>query len=251
MFKGGSCLKKCYFGEYRFSEDLDFTTLEGAPQGQALEDAFSRVCRQAEGLLKSVGEVRLICTRYEEKQAHPHGQEAFVIRGQLPWHSGPLTKMMIEITTGEAVLCQPLERPLLHEYGEEVSGSLAVYDLKEIIAEKLRAVLQQVAKLEQRGWIRPRPRDYYDLWRILNTYAELREIPDFSTFLHAKCTPKGVDFTGPESFFPETMMKSIEHVWASWMGPLVVGLPEWATVRDELYPMIRQLVDSSSATDPA
>ena len=27
-FKGGTCLKKCYFETYRFSEDLDFTVLE-------------------------------------------------------------------------------------------------------------------------------------------------------------------------------------------------------------------------------
>jgi predicted nucleotidyltransferase component of viral defense system len=25
VFKGGTCLRKCYFPEYRFSEDLDFT----------------------------------------------------------------------------------------------------------------------------------------------------------------------------------------------------------------------------------
>ena len=25
IFKGGTCLKKCYFETYRFSEDLDFT----------------------------------------------------------------------------------------------------------------------------------------------------------------------------------------------------------------------------------
>ena len=27
LFKGGSCLVKCYFGYYRFSVDLDFTYL--------------------------------------------------------------------------------------------------------------------------------------------------------------------------------------------------------------------------------
>ena len=26
IFKGGTCLKKCWFEEYRFSEDLDFTS---------------------------------------------------------------------------------------------------------------------------------------------------------------------------------------------------------------------------------
>ena len=27
IFKGGTCLKKCYFENYRFSEDLDFTSI--------------------------------------------------------------------------------------------------------------------------------------------------------------------------------------------------------------------------------
>lgn len=30
-FKGGTALKRCYFGDYRFSEDLDFTLLEPTP----------------------------------------------------------------------------------------------------------------------------------------------------------------------------------------------------------------------------
>lgn len=27
IFKGGTCLRKCYFSKYRFSEDLDFTCI--------------------------------------------------------------------------------------------------------------------------------------------------------------------------------------------------------------------------------
>jgi predicted nucleotidyltransferase component of viral defense system len=27
VFKGGTCLKKCFFETYRFSEDLDFTII--------------------------------------------------------------------------------------------------------------------------------------------------------------------------------------------------------------------------------
>jgi predicted nucleotidyltransferase component of viral defense system len=38
LFKGGTCLKKCFFETYRFSEDLDFTLLEEAQ----LEDGFLR-----------------------------------------------------------------------------------------------------------------------------------------------------------------------------------------------------------------
>lgn len=31
VFKGGTCLKKCYIETYRFSEDLDFTVVDGGP----------------------------------------------------------------------------------------------------------------------------------------------------------------------------------------------------------------------------
>ena len=36
LFKGGTCLKKCYFETYRFSEDLDFTLLDGLQAEEAL-----------------------------------------------------------------------------------------------------------------------------------------------------------------------------------------------------------------------
>jgi predicted nucleotidyltransferase component of viral defense system len=31
IFKGGTCLKKCYIETYRFSEDLDFTIVDAGP----------------------------------------------------------------------------------------------------------------------------------------------------------------------------------------------------------------------------
>src|SRR5262245_3649902 len=36
VFKGGTCLKKCFFETYRFSEDLDFTL----PDPAQLEEGF-------------------------------------------------------------------------------------------------------------------------------------------------------------------------------------------------------------------
>jgi predicted nucleotidyltransferase component of viral defense system len=31
ILKGGTCLRKCYYETYRFSEDLDFTVTRGGP----------------------------------------------------------------------------------------------------------------------------------------------------------------------------------------------------------------------------
>lgn len=30
IFKGGTCLRKCYFEDFRFSEDLDYTAVDPA-----------------------------------------------------------------------------------------------------------------------------------------------------------------------------------------------------------------------------
>ena len=44
LFKGGTCLKKCYFETYRFSEDLDFTLRNPDHLNQEfLETAFAEV----------------------------------------------------------------------------------------------------------------------------------------------------------------------------------------------------------------
>ena len=44
IFKGGTCLKKCFFETYRFSEDLDFTLLDAAHIDEAfLKQAFAEV----------------------------------------------------------------------------------------------------------------------------------------------------------------------------------------------------------------
>jgi predicted nucleotidyltransferase component of viral defense system len=44
IFKGGTCLKECYFETYRFSEDLDFTVADAAPIDQAfLTKSFTEI----------------------------------------------------------------------------------------------------------------------------------------------------------------------------------------------------------------
>ena len=89
VFKGGTALKKCYFGDYRFSEDLDFSGLEGVPTGDDLAEAILRACDEARALLVEYAQVDLQCERHVENNPHPGGQEAFRIRARLPWH--PLT----------------------------------------------------------------------------------------------------------------------------------------------------------------
>jgi hypothetical protein len=43
IFKGGTCLKKCYFKDYRFSEDLDFTLVN--PDFEITDKLIRTVCQ--------------------------------------------------------------------------------------------------------------------------------------------------------------------------------------------------------------
>ncbi|MBI2829422.1 MAG: nucleotidyl transferase AbiEii/AbiGii toxin family protein [Acidobacteria bacterium] len=242
VFKGGTALKKCYFGDYRFSEDLDFSGLEGVPTGDAMEQAVREACAAASTLLDEYAPVEIAWERYTEKQPHPGGQEAFTIRARLPWQKQPQTRVMIETAVDEKILKPAPRRKIIHEYGEPLEAEVLVYALEEIVAEKLRAILQHVGKLEERGWSRSRARDYYDLWRVLGTYRDRMDLSDFSPFLREKCDVRKVDFTGPDDFFQETMLAYVEKTWDQWLGPLVPGLPSFQTVIGELRPQVAALV---------
>lgn len=45
IFTGGTCLKKCFFETYRFSEDLDFTVPKAEPLTEgSIETALEELC---------------------------------------------------------------------------------------------------------------------------------------------------------------------------------------------------------------
>jgi predicted nucleotidyltransferase component of viral defense system len=242
VFKGGTALKKCYFGDYRFSEDLDFCGLEGVPAGEAMERAVQEACEVAARLLDEYAPVEIQCKRYTEKEPHPGGQEAFTIRARLPWQARPTTRVMIEVAVDERVLRKPRRRRVLHEYGEPLEAEMEVYALEEVVAEKLRAILQHVVKLEERGWSRSRARDYYDLWRVLGAYRDEMDLTNFAAFLREKCAVRGVSFDGPEDFFQHRLLAEVERTWDRWLGPLVPRLPTFEIVIRELRPQIAGLL---------
>jgi len=149
---------------------------------------------------------------------------------------------MVEIATDEKVLAPPVRCSVLHDYEEPFAVQVRAYALEEIVAEKLRAILQHLRALEHRGWARSRARDYYDLWRILATYRDRLNVSDFPAFLSAKCALRRVTFSGPESFFPEAMLLTVHKRWEQWLGPLVPTLPTCETVMTELRPQIAALL---------
>src|SRR3990167_11541416 len=68
VFKGGTALKKMYFGEYRFSEDLDFSIYPEVLIGDSLLDYLSEACAYAEKQAREYAPLRMFIERYEEKR---------------------------------------------------------------------------------------------------------------------------------------------------------------------------------------
>jgi hypothetical protein len=186
--------------------------------------------------------VEIGCERYNERDPHPGGQEAFTIRARFPWQRQPQTRVMIETAVDEEVLRPTPKRRIIHEYGEPLEAEVQVYALEEIVAEKLRAILQHVGQLEERGWSRSRARDYYDLWRVLGAYGNRMDFADFGRLLREKCAARSVTFTGPKDFFQDRVLAYVGKTWDQWLGPLVPGLPAFETVIGELRPQIAALV---------
>ncbi len=242
VFKGGTALKKCYFGDYRFSEDLDFSGIEGTPTGGDMESAMQEACSVAKQLLDEFAPVEITCERYTEKEAHPSGQEAFTIHARFPWQRELHTRVMVETSMDEKILKPTQQKNILHEYGELIETQAQIYSLEKIIAEKLRAILQHIEKLGRRGWGRSRARDYYDLWRVFGTYKKELDLDNFTPFLRDKCDIRNVTFHGPDDFFQPKMMGYVERIWTQWLGPLVPQLPSFKTVIEELRPQTTALL---------
>ena len=98
LFKGGTALKKCYFADYRFSEDLDFTLArseEFDPIRRELETAFE-AARQASGVV----------LRYARDDRHPHANSyTFYLGYEGPLPGGPAGKeVKVDMTIREEVV---------------------------------------------------------------------------------------------------------------------------------------------------
>ena len=230
IFKGGTALKKCYFGDYRFSQDLDFSVQGEYPSGNRLFQLIEEACQIAQ---KHSDDVDFQCKKYPEKSPHPEGQEAFVVNARLPWQRDFSTSIKVEVTTKELIVLPPQERLILHQYNEELNGKILTYQVEEIIAEKIRAILQFAKKLHERGWGRSRVRDYYDLWRIFNEYGPEIKKEILPSLVQQKCAIKDVNFSCVADLFQKRLLEFLEE-WNRWLEPIVPVVPEKDLVIEEL-----------------
>ena len=230
ILKGGTALRKFYFPDYRFSEDLDFTALQHPGD---MDAAMQSAVAATQTLLLEQGPFEVGVERLQLRDPHPGGQDAFTVRVRFPTHREALCRLKVEITYDEELLAPPATRALLHLYPPPLHVHWRCYALVEVVAEKLRALLQSRARLHMRGWGASRVcRDYYDLWYLLrHNCLELDALPDL---LARKCALRQVTFSGLDDFLASDLQAVAQAEWERQLLPFAPDAPSATQVLTDL-----------------
>jgi hypothetical protein len=112
IFKGGTCLKKCFFETYRFSEDLDFSLLPEAPyaaaaiQGIVADIAVATAERSGIELLID----RIEIASRKDKLGRPTFPGKVSYRGPLAVPNWP--RVLLDITQSEPIIAPVARRSI-------------------------------------------------------------------------------------------------------------------------------------------
>lgn len=224
-FKGGTALKKCYFADYRFSADLDFTLI-GETSWEEIERhlavAFEET-RRASGVEISLDHL--------DRHSHENSHTFYLAyEGPLPGGRGRTVKS--DITIRERIVLALEERPVLRgydEYGDlPEDARVRVYSLDEVAAEKTVALLDRA---------RNEPRDLYDLWFLTaNGHVRLSDLVDP---VARKLEFRGLTLAqvGREFAAKEARLKKL---WQVRLAAQMAKLPEFDAVYREVRRTLRQ-----------
>jgi len=166
VFKGGTCLKKCFFNTYRFSEDLDFTIPVGQPYEHA---AILSTLRDVTRWVDSEAGLAFLDDGLDfEEYGNLRGNKSFQGKasfvGPLQMGRRSLQRIKFDLTQDEVLVDKPTHRDVQHAYADNIlpAPQALCYSINEINAEKSRALY------ERQG----RARDVYDVVHISRAFRE-------------------------------------------------------------------------------
>jgi len=221
IFKGGTAIKKCYFANYRFSEDLDFTLAEATP--------FETIRTQLETVYDEVRRSSGIIIRFsrEDRKKH-HNSYTFYLAYEGPLPGTHTKEVKVDITIDERMVVPVQDRKLLKGYDEYTdlpeNENLRVYALDEILVEKVAALTD---------FARNEPRDLYDAWYL--TAMEKMDlslhVPEITSKLEFRA--RTIDDMGDAFMKKETRLKKL---WQARLAHQMVALPHF----EEVYRSVRR-----------
>ena len=216
VFKGGTCLKKCYFETYRFSEDLDFTLRDESHLDEeflrpVFEEVVAWVAEQS-GL--NIAADQLDFDIYDNPRGKPNCQGKIAYRGPVSPTSGGWPKIKLDLTADERLVLPPVRREVFHPYSDKPEGGIWTncYAYEEAFGEKLRALGE-----------RTRPRDLYD---AVNLYRHTDSRPTATVLLDVlrqKCDHKAIPVPTFASLIPHR--QALDAMWSDMLSHQLPVLP--------------------------
>ena len=221
VFKGGTVLKKIYFEDYRFSEDLDFTLLNNEITNEQIFEWFKEVFEYA----KEEANIPLAIIDNNE---HEDGGINFYIS-----YTGPLggqgnnKKVKVDISRSEQLEYAPVMKDVIVGYSDLEAHQLLCYPLEEVLVEKMRTVMQRM-----------QARDFYDIWFLLEQHN--MDAAFHMKEFEKKCASKNLK----HSDFPKKLAERLPQYkgrWKNSMGEQIKDLPDFDQVEREVQRHLKKL----------
>jgi predicted nucleotidyltransferase component of viral defense system len=244
VFKGGTCLKKCFFETYRFSEDLDFTLRDPAHLNEGfLQQTFAEI---ADWVYENTGLELPPETRRFEIFANPRGnlsgQGRVGYRGPLRRRGDP-PRIKLDLTHDEVLVLDPVRRSVHHPYSDEPEYGIDVlcYAFEEVFAEKVRALAE-----------RQRPRDLYDVIHLHRRQDLVSDRALILNTLQRKCEFKAIPIPTFSALETRPERQAMEAEWDTMLahqlpvcpafGQFWAALPEvFAWLEERIAPVVAEL----------
>lgn len=221
VFKGGTVLKKIYFEDYRFSEDLDFTLLNNEITNEQIFTWFNETFQY----VREEANIPLAIIKDNE---HEDGGINFYIS-----YTGPLggqggnKKVKVDISRSEKLEFASVIKDVIISYSDIEKYQLLCYPLEEVLVEKMRTVMQRM-----------QARDFYDIWYLLEQHGM-----DAAFYLNEfanKCAGKNLDHRD----FHKKLSDRLPQYKARWQGSMseqIKDLPSFEQVEREVQRHFKKL----------
>jgi len=231
LFKGATALKKCYYPDWRFSEDIDLTATKPLEPGK-IKAIF-------QGTVDEVDSLFGLSMRVMEYSQYPKNVEEPITASLKLGYDGPLRKssgqknnIRVDIAFDEVVVSVPITKPILTSYTDDIEAQVRLYSLEEIMAEKLRSILQ-----------RGKSRDYYDVWLLFKDFVEDFDCEYTRDILYEKCEFKQIPRPQPDEFFDPARLAEAERFWERGLAHQLNALPAFSEVIAALRKQLKKTLE--------
>jgi predicted nucleotidyltransferase component of viral defense system len=240
IFKGGTCLRKCYFENYRFSEDLDFTS--NNPQFELTMDILKH-------LVHVITDRTEIPLHIEELKPLYHNNKLMGYKAVIkfwgadhPKNQVPppperwTTSIKIEVILYEKMVFSEQTKIVYHPYSDQLSKNpliIPCYSLHEVLSEKLRALIQRSYTA---------PRDFYDIWYLSNHVNNINWTTVIEAFFE-KIRFKEIDFTGVSQMLNYENDITLHAAWNNSLAHQIAksDLPDYDLVKRDLVLLFNRI----------